>query len=203
MLASWTPIWSFEHTSPASLLHGYRFPQPASHPPTRSPITPDGYFLISASKDSSPQLRNGETGDWIGTFQGHKGAVWAAVLNDSAFLAATASADFTARVWNAVTGDELHSFAHKHIVRTAAFARGQDSCKLVTGGELWLYIAWLAAGRLVVGGGWVSEWLEGLPLPFVSGPEARGYPKPRAFLDSIPSPSCVPNPRSREATSCV
>jgi len=90
--------------------------------------------LTSASKDGQPQLRNGATGDWIGTFQGHKGAVWACVLNDSAFVAATASADFTARVWNAVTGDELHQFPHKHIVRTVAFERGLTASRLVTAG---------------------------------------------------------------------
>ena len=79
-------------------------------------------------------LRNGETGDWIGTFQGHKGAVWACILNDPAFVAATASADFTARVWNAVTGDEALNLPHKHIVRTVDFEKGDTATRLVTGG---------------------------------------------------------------------
>ena len=97
-----------------------------------SPVTPDGFFLISASKESSPMLRNGETGDWIGTFEGHKGAVWSCCLDTSALRAATASADFSTKVWDALTGDELHSFEHKHIARACAFS--EDTHLLLTGG---------------------------------------------------------------------
>lgn len=77
-------------------------------------------------------LRDGPSGDWIGTFIGHKGAVWACALDSTANIAATASADFSAKVWDALTGIERLTFQHSHIVRACGFSDGGN--RLATGG---------------------------------------------------------------------
>jgi len=78
-------------------------------------------------------LRNGTTGDWLGTFQGHKGAVWSAHINSKAERVVTGSADYTAKLWDAYTGEELQSFTQNRIIKSVQFST--DDKKILTGGQ--------------------------------------------------------------------
>ena len=50
--------------------------------------------------------------------------MWSAKVDAySRTLAATASGDFTAKLWCATTGKELHEFKHKHVVKSVDFSR--------------------------------------------------------------------------------
>lgn len=90
-------------------------------------------YLLSACHDKMPMIRNGGTGDWIGTWTGHKGAVWSCQMDPTGNLAATASGDYSARVWDAITGQSLCELPHKHIVKTCVFSPNSE--QLATGGK--------------------------------------------------------------------
>lgn len=115
-----TPLVAPGHTRPVTHL-------------SFSPVLDDGSFLlVSSCKDGNPMLREW-TGDWIGTFLGHKGAVWSTKLSPDAAKAVSGSADFTAKVWDTYTGAVLHSFPHNHIVRTVVIS--PTSSQILTGGQ--------------------------------------------------------------------
>jgi len=107
-----TPLTCSGHTRPVVFLAFSEY----------NPNDAANYYCISACKDGKPMLRQGDTGDWIGTFDGHKGAVWGVDLNRNASKAATGAADFTAKIWDALSGDEELTLAHKHIVKSVNFS---------------------------------------------------------------------------------
>jgi len=57
------------------------------------------------------------------TLEGHRGAVWSAKIDAyTRTFAATASGDFTAKLWCSSTGNELHEFKHNHVVKSIDFS---------------------------------------------------------------------------------
>ncbi|BFZ53410.1 hypothetical protein PYCC9005_000433 [Savitreella phatthalungensis] len=111
-----TPLTCSGHTRPVTHLHF------------------SGEVFISACKDGNPMLRDATTGDWIGTFIGHKGATWSAKLSQgTADKAVTGSADFSAKVWDTYSGQPTHSFSHNHIVRSVDF--DGEANRVATGGQ--------------------------------------------------------------------
>lgn len=129
------PIVCPGHTRPLAELQFLTSPDEDSSLDTPQPSTTStpSTYLLSACHDKLPMIRNATTGDWIGTFSGHKGAVWSIKLDPRGYLAATASGDFSVKVWDGVTGKELFTYPHKHIVKTVDFSG--DSRRLATGGH--------------------------------------------------------------------
>jgi len=99
---------------------GHTRPVPDVH---FSPVIDDRFFLASACLDNKSMLRDGSSGDWIGTFEGHQGAVWSCRLNHLGDRAVTASADYTVKLWNAVSGDCVHTWEHKARMQCANFSK--------------------------------------------------------------------------------
>ena len=102
-----------------------------SRPITIVKYNADGDLLFTASKEaSSGGVQNlclwlVETGERIGTYEGHTGAVYSLdVTKDSKYLL-TGSADSTARVWEALTGRLLATVQLKGPCHAVAWAEGE------------------------------------------------------------------------------
>jgi WD40 repeat protein len=80
-------------------------------------------------------VRDGTTGDWIGSCMGHKGAVWCCRIDtQTQTLIGTASGDYSAHIYDGITGQCLYQFQDaKHILKTCDF--NTDTTLFATGGH--------------------------------------------------------------------
>ncbi|EQC33274.1 translation initiation factor 3 subunit I [Saprolegnia diclina VS20] len=84
----------------------------------------EGDLLVTVAKDHVPSLWYSSTGERIGTFHGHQGAVWACDISYHSEFLLTAAADATVKLWDLKTGKELFSFTHTGSARSVNFAHG-------------------------------------------------------------------------------
>jgi|UniRef100_A0A7S4CT44 translation initiation factor 3 subunit I len=99
---------------------------------TRVKFNREGDLLFSSAKDSSPTVWNAQTGERLGTYEGHNGAIWDIDVNFTSTLVATAGADQCAKLWDLKNGQCLATLPHETPVRVVAFSHGDSMLLTVT-----------------------------------------------------------------------
>uniref|UniRef100_A0A6V3U2L6 Serine-threonine kinase receptor-associated protein n=1 Tax=Lotharella globosa TaxID=91324 RepID=A0A6V3U2L6_9EUKA len=84
----------------------------------------EGDLIFSSSKDSFATCWRSDTGDRLGTYDGHKGAINTLDIDRKTKYLATGASDRTVRIWEAETGEEKYQFETKSAVRSVNFAIG-------------------------------------------------------------------------------
>lgn len=84
----------------------------------------DGDIIFTCSKDNKPAAWWTDSGERLGTYNGHQGAVWSCDATIDSKLLLTGSADGTAKMWNVMTGELLTTFVMQGPVRVVRWAEG-------------------------------------------------------------------------------
>jgi translation initiation factor 3 subunit I len=92
----------------------------------------DGDLLFSASKDNSVTVWLTDSGERIGTYDGHTGAVWTISVDRKSTRLLSGAADSTVRLWEVETGKHLHTWKFERPVRVVSFAPGDAQFFTIT-----------------------------------------------------------------------
>jgi translation initiation factor 3 subunit I len=101
----------------------------------------DGDLLFTISKEKSAAVWWADTGERLGTYDGHNGALWDLDVNDDSTLLVTGSGDGSAIIWNVQTGEALAELKHSGPVHCVKLSEGGKLlftlCKSIRSGEGW------------------------------------------------------------------
>ena len=100
----------------------------------------DGDLLFTISKDKSAAVWWSDTGERLGTYEGHNGAIWDLDVSADSTMVVTGSGDSSAIVWNCQTGEIVTRLKHSGPVHAVSLAEG--------GKHL------LTLSKSISGGGW-------------------------------------------------
>mmetsp|Transcript_37121 Transcript_37121/g.82588 ORF Transcript_37121/g.82588 Transcript_37121/m.82588 type:complete len:325 (+) Transcript_37121:167-1141(+) len=101
-------------------------------PLTQVKYNREGDLLVTCAKNLQPCLWWSETGQRIGTYEGHNGAVWSCDVTVDSDRLITASADQTVRIWQLNTGKELFQFKQGEPCRSVKLSIGESLMAFTT-----------------------------------------------------------------------
>ena len=90
---------------------------------TSTKFSKDGKFVFTTAKDRTPTVWDANTGERMGTYNGHKGAIWCSDPNHDSTLLATASADQSINIWNINNGELLQEIEQEAAVKDVYFSK--------------------------------------------------------------------------------
>jgi WD40 repeat protein len=106
----------------------------ANLPVTVVALTPEGKLVLTGNSLGTLVLRDPETGEEVGRFEGHKDRITAVVFSTDGQLLLSASADGTARVWSVKTRRELQRL-EGHSGEVSSVSLSADGTEALTGGK--------------------------------------------------------------------
>ncbi|KAL5724794.1 Eukaryotic translation initiation factor 3 subunit I [Ranunculus cassubicifolius] len=92
----------------------------------------DGDLLVSCAKNNNPTIWYSDNGERLGTFNGHKGAVWCCDVSRDSTQLITASADSTVKLWDIKTGTQLYTYEFTAPARAVEFSIGDKLAVITT-----------------------------------------------------------------------
>eukprot|EP01098_Paradermamoeba_levis_P007300 TRINITY_DN300_c0_g1_i1.p1 TRINITY_DN300_c0_g1~~TRINITY_DN300_c0_g1_i1.p1 ORF type:complete len:325 (+),score=104.86 TRINITY_DN300_c0_g1_i1:119-1093(+) len=133
----------------------------------------EGDLIFTSSKGTTPNVCYAETGERVGTYKGHTGAVWALDVNQETTRLLTGSADNSAKIWDVETGKEIQHFQHKTPVRSVNFGFG-DSIFFTVSDQVMGHQPVIALYTMEEGGK-SEKWKLHRDLPFKAKPTSAKW----------------------------